>query len=272
MYTVTDTLMKRGGTDLFPSDWDWIDTGRLPSIGGRRSTTSEFGFLLRHYWIPQSILFYEIGTVQRHPNGLPVETSQTIELEMTCCNADSCTWRQKTMTTNDWMNDTIRISPFFNEPRICTYDRSEQAYRVFLPTYPNADMATLIEPRFYAMLQLPVLTPLLPIPLGFQWHVRRECDDGKNDYVNFKLESVIRDKGATILIIRKESKFTFRNYFQYNSLKKHEFRVHRSGVTAYALERAIVLEDRTLDRYIPKYVPSPVVGMETLTVRKLRSA
>lgn len=155
-----------------------------------------FGVLLRHYWIPATELTYE-----QTEDGVTRSFTRT----MGKCDSDVCVWRQ--------------------EGLLHIYNRSEQTYRTReilgfteIPEDEN-------EARNNAFLHVPVLTPLLPIPLGFQWHVASE-----NGYMNFTLDSLHDDTA----IISRNGIFSGRE---------------RNGVTAIAVERSVILEDRYHDRF-----------------------
>ena len=269
-YTVFQTPMSQESVDILPADWD--STGYRSKLQAecQRETTSEYGFLFRHYWFGEPSLTFQIKTIQRHPDRNPLEMSQTIKREMVRCDADTCVWRQRPVSADNRGKDTIQICPTFDDLQIYTYNRSEQTCQACLPKYPKVDTSRLIEPRLYAMLQIPVLMPLLPVLPGFGWHVRRKTSE-PDDYVSFTLEDVIRHEGMTLLFIRKEGTFFLQRYYQYESAREHEFQVCRNGVTVYALEHSLVLEDRTHDKYIPKDANSPLRGIETLCFGKLNS-
>ena len=91
-------------------------------------------------------------------------------------------------------------------------------------------------------LRQPILTPLLPIPPEFFWHV--QTDDG---YMEFRLESKTVVGEMPILFIRRKGVFTLTGYYQNGIYYQSRFQIEREGITAYAQDRFTVLEDRTCD-------------------------
>lgn len=252
----------------FYDDWDRIDPDSLRPVVGRRTMTMEFGYLLRHYWIPASVLRFQETTLQRK-RGSTVHTSAGIvEQEMVRCDADCCIWREKTVTTDGRIDCLFRLAPICTEKRVCTYNRSTQSFQVRVPRTPKTEASRSMDPRVHAMFHQPVLTPLLPVPIGFQWHVERNRD-GQTGHIDFTLESAVEWNGATILFIRKEGEFELDHYFHGDRFFDQRFRVRRKGMTAYALDESVVLEDRVLDEFLPHSADSQLEKLEIMTVRKL---
>ncbi len=207
----------------------------LPLVPFRRMST-DYGYLLRHYWMPSGELRYLLhrsernGAAERHENGFRIKRSMKFD-------ADLFVWREKYVGDNDV--EMIRYAPCTENESLCEYDRSKQHLRMRSPL----DHANTTENRNEAYWALPILPPLLPIPLGFRWHVRHG-----DDTLDFMLESSIFVHDMEVLFIRRHGRFTLPGYFRDNRFIEQNIVVHREGISAYALDRSVVLEDRIRDR------------------------
>ena len=212
--------------------WDAIDPHALLPLVGVRRMSRDFGFLLRHYWLPATELTFERTTIRKNADSEPITAHEQIVRRMARCDADVCIWRE-----------TVDDRAVF-----CCYNRSEQTYRTKAITAYEALPESEKEARIQAFLHQPILTPLLPIPMGFQWHVATE----NGDYLDFTLESETTINDMSTLFIRRTGRFVLEGIGS----------VEREGVVAYALERSTVLEDRTRDVVVEN-------GFEILTATKL---
>jgi hypothetical protein len=133
---------------------------------------------------------------------------------------------------------------------LCSYDCYEQTYASAKPILfapPTADQKT--EARRQALYRLPMLCPPGPVPIGFAWY-------GKvgDDYMNYRLEAEERIGETSVLVIRREGRYTIRLPKE-PSIPGDEAReipvvTERKGITLFAWNRGAVLEDRFLDRVI----------------------
>jgi hypothetical protein len=199
-------------------------TKLLPLIGVRRMS-QQFGFLLRHYWMPATELTFERTTCSGAE-----KKSETIVRRLARCDSDVCCWRE---TQGD--SSVLQI-----------YDRSNQTLRTREITDHEALPESERDARIQAFQHIPILPPLLPIPLGFQWHVA--TDEG--DFMDFTLESETKIGDMPVLFVQRKGRF----FVEGTGI------VEREGITAFALERSVVLEDRVSD---------VVDGVETYIVTKL---
>ena len=234
---------------LSPS-WDTIDPGSLLELVGIRRMTREFGALLRHYWMPAAELIYERKTIPGD-NGEPI--LERITRRPCKCSADVCWWRETTEMDSRSTDGAMRgaregrfVAARYEE-HFCIYDRSTQTFRTRGITDSDPVPVSDAAARIQALVHLPILTPLLPIPVGFQWHVPSE-----NGYMNFTLESETAHGEMSVLFIRRQGRFPLDGFGL----------MEREGITAYALDRSTVLEDRTRDRLVDS-------GREVSTVTKL---
>ena len=85
---------------LSKTSWDVIDPGSLIPLVGFRTMTTEFGYLLRHYWIPDTRLQFQVTTEQSTPGQEPVISRQMIQRTMVRCDADCCVWREKILASD----------------------------------------------------------------------------------------------------------------------------------------------------------------------------
>lgn len=223
-----------------PKDWDKIDPESLLELVGVRRMSREFGFLFRHYWVPGTTLTYHRRSVF-DPGADPGETFEEIIRRPGRCTADMFCWRETT-TRTDYPSEEpdetsgegtadgfARILP----GKVCVYNRSNQTFRTRHVTDEKDLPASEADARIQALLHIPILTPLLPVPLGFRWHV--EAEDG---YMEYELESATTVGDMPVLFVRRRGEFSFGT----------RCKTRWEGVTAYAPDRSTVLEDRACER------------------------
>ncbi len=208
-----------------PNDPCEIDPATLLPLVGVRRMSRQFGYVLRHYWMPATELTFQRTTCR----GSEPPVSETIVRRLARCDSDVCCWRE--------MIDDATV--------LRIYNRSDQTLRTREITGHESRPESERDARIRAFVHVPILTPLLPIPLGFRWHVA--TDEG--DFLDFTLESVTEVGDMPVLFVRRQGRF------QCDGVT-----VERNGITAYALDRSAILEDRTCD---------VVDGVETITVTKL---
>jgi len=74
-------------------------------------------------------------------------------------------------------------------------------------------------------MQQPILTPLLPIPIGFTWHVRNE-----EGYMELTLESVKNIEGMTILFVRRKGMIVFNTLYLSGRSRSCPYRIYREDI------------------------------------------
>lgn len=257
-------MMIQTLTQRPPSHWDHIDPNSLLRLVNYRKMSTEFGYLLRHYWIPASQLTLQTTTCQKIPGKKSLNAVKWTEQRMAKCDADQCVWREKVRRIDHENQYMVHFSRPRVDEHICTYNRSEQTFRShhvkqFTPLPEQEHDA-----RNEAFLQQPLLTPLLPIPLGFTWHVRNE-----EGYLEWTLESVKNVGGMTVLFIRRHGEIFLDTMYLSGHACPSRYCIHRQGVTAYALERSMILEDRTYDRLESFDSSCFADGMETWRTTQL---
>lgn len=226
---------------------------RFPSANGERvqhllplvpvrGTSSEFGYLFRHYWIPATTLYYRETTESTGVDRSPETTRSEYRVRMKKCDSDQCIWRERPVFTDPDDVEAVRLLPLRDDEIICQYDRTKQTVWTkpvlsFVPSQRDAGAA-----RMEALLRQPLMAPLLPIPVGFQWYV--QTDDAR---MEFRLESVLLHNETEIAEIRRSGSFTIDRVYVGDELRHGRFTVRREGVTWVAMERSVVLEDETRD-------------------------
>lgn len=247
--------------------WDRIDPAfLLPLVGVRRMSTA-FGYLLRHYWVPATELRYRITTCQSDSTDRLRRETRTVVRKMVQCDADQCAWIESPSDNGTMREEAIRFSPIRMEETemLCRYDRSRQTFSRQALNDFHSPVPDDSEARGLAFLHQPILTPLLPIPLGFQWFV----GDG-NGHLDFTLESATVVGTMPVLFLRRHGVFSVDRLYRGNEPVDGRFSIKREGITAYALERSVVLEDRTFDRI--SAAGSPIDGLERFTTLKLEQS
>lgn len=232
------------------------DPARLLQLAPWRKMRTGFGYLLRHYWMPATRLTLKRVVKQDDPSGGTSQSERLFTRILLRCDADQCVSRDELLECNEPL---IQFSRPSASQEICYYNRSEQTYRVRAIPGVERWPENECDARNQAFLQQPLLNPLLPIPVGFQWHIRNE-----DAYLDYTLESAVPCGKMTVLTIRREGEFHLNAYYRDGTLREHRFKIHRQGVTVYALERAMILEDRAHDRVSG---PSEIDGLQTWTTQ-----
>lgn len=231
-----------------PIGWDAIDPNLLLPLLGVRRMSREFGWVMRPYWMPWTELTYRRSihrTVAATGSDPAASCYETIVQRPARCDADTFWWRETVLNRGGATDGFARFLSTPSEEHFCIYDRSEQTFRTRAITGRTMEPEDMQAARIQAFLRQPILMPLLPIPVGFRWHVAAD-----NGYMEFVLESQTVENDMPVLFVRRHGKFEAEGIGA----------VERTGMTAYASERSIVLEDRTHDR---------VSGTETWTVTNL---
>ncbi len=253
--------------DAPPDDrpaWDAVHLDTLVRLVGVNEMTSKFGYLLRHYWFPATRLEYMTTRRQQTPRMRDIETSRRWTQEMLRCDTDSCTWRERVIESRGNFHGLLQFSPPKKREEICVYDRARQTFRRHTTTNFEWQPENDADARDQAILSLPLLTPLLPLPLGFTWHVRNELN-----HLEFTLEALERVDNMPVLLIRRRGEVRLDQFFRSGNAYPHRFRLYREGVTLYALDRGVILQDRTYDVVRSENSLSDYDGMETWTTRTL---
>lgn len=249
------------------TDEPW-DAYRLESLLPLKETyreNTEFGFLLRHYWMPATMLQFRQSSRTTLPNGTVEHSDLEIERKMARCRSNECLWRETIRPVAGTNGDRPILSEM-----LCSYDCYEQTFHsakpiLFGPLAPDQKL----EARRQALYRLPMLCPPGPTPLGSCWY-----GSAGDDYMNYRLDAVERIGDTSVLVIRREGRFTIWRPAEPDmpegETKPVPMVIARQGVTIYATHRCAVLEDRTMDRVIAASEPlESLVGTTTQTVVRL---
>lgn len=231
--------------------WDCYHLQSLLALKETYRENASFGFLLRHYWIPATVLRFRQSSRVTGPNGNVKRQELQIDRRMARCRSNECTWRESTTPL-----PTAKRNRAFSAGRVtitdtlCSYDCYDQTYVSAKPVLfelPTEEQKE--EARRQALYSLPLLVPPGPVPIGYAWH-------GKvgDDYMNYRLETEQRVGETSVLIIRREGRFT--RWLSKEARHPSNGRVttpivtERQGVTVFAQHRGVVLEDRYLDQIV----------------------
>ena len=189
-----------------------------------------------------------------------------IERKMARCRSNECLWREKVRSLGAANEDGER--PVLSE-LLCSYDCYEQTYLAARPVLfapPTSEQR--IEARRHALYCLPILCPPGPVPLGFSWHAKVG-----SDYMNYRLEAEDRIGETSVLVIRREGRYTMwlpnEETDPGNGQDRARVVVERKGIALFARNRATVLEDRFEDRTVEEERSSVFAGATGQVVSRL---
>lgn len=232
---------------LSDTAWDNYDLHSLLALREIGPTEREFGFLLRHYWIPATELDYRQAWRLTLPDGAVHHGGCDIHRAMARCRSNECLWRE----TIRWpVSAEHNAADSVLSELLCSYDCYDQTYASARPIAfapPAAEQK--VEARRQALYRLPMLVPPGPVPLGFAWYARVG-----DDYMNFRLETEEQIGTTPVLVIRREGRYTVRLARETAGTNGgHEpmsIVTERKGVTITATNRCAILEDRVWERVV----------------------
>jgi hypothetical protein len=257
--------------------WDCYHLESLLALKETYRENAEFGFLLRHYWIPATVLTFRQSSRVTAPDGKVERQELQIERRIVRCRSNECTWREKVTPVA-----TANGSPAESEPAdstseiLCSYDCYEQTFHsaeAILFELPTGDQ--MLDARRQSLYRLPTLCPPGPVPIGFSWYAHVG-----DDYMNYRLETEERIAETSVLVVRREGRFStgladelIATRQNTDSTKMLPVVKQRQGVTLFAWNRGVVLEDRFLDRVIEAAggLASTVGTTNQVVVRLIRS-
>jgi hypothetical protein len=221
--------------------------------------TTKFGFLLRHYWIPETVLTFRKSLQTTFENGRLELQDFEIERKLARCRSNECLWREKIYLAKA-SNENAKRSVI--REMLCSYDCYEQTFIaaqpiLFMPLNPRQRE----EARRQALSCLPFVCPPGPVPLGFSWYAQVG-----NDYMNYYLEDEQSIGDTSVLVIRRKGCYKklipkandgqgvfFSPFPETSDIVSNEGMtcvIEREGITLFAWNRSIVLEDRIFDRVV----------------------
>ncbi len=263
--------------------WDCYHLESVLPLKETYRENTEFGFLLRHYWIPATILTFRQSSRTTFADGRVEQCELEIERKMARCRSNECLWREKIRPVVGANGDRPILSEM-----LCSYDCYGQTYvsaKPILFAPPTSDRKT--EARRQALYRLPILCPPGPVPVGFSWY-------GKvgDDYMNFHLDTEEHLGETSVLVIRREGRYTVWipeervecsphtpcadsgvQSGPEHKAKTNPVLMQRQGVTLFAWNRGAVLEDRFLDQVVEvaDHLASTVGAMTQVVTRLVRS-
>jgi hypothetical protein len=248
----SSTAQGGGAKSLITDEpWDRYDLESLLPLKEMIRETTEFGFLLRHYWIPATVLTFRQSSRTTLPDGTVQQCELQIERTMARCRSNECTWREKIRQVTPRKGDAQPFDLLISE-KLCSYDCYDQTYVSAKPivfALPTADEK--LEARRQALYRLPMLVPPGPVPIGFTWYAKVG-----DDYMNFRLEAEhkIGENETSVLVIRREGRYTMwlpeETADSGSGKERMPVVTKRQGITLFACNRGAVLEDRFLDQIV----------------------
>ncbi len=222
--------------------WGDYDLESLLPLKETYRENTEFGFLLRHYWIPATELRFRQSSLVTAADGNVERQELRIDRQMARCRSNECTWREKIrpVTETNGNGADAEAAAVMSE-MLCSYDCYEQTYVSAPPILfelPASDPKK--EARRQALYRLPMLVPPGPVPVGFSWY-------GKvgDDYMNYRLEAEQHVGETSVLVIRREGRYTTwlpeEATNSGNGQETTPVVIERQGVTLFAWNRGTVL-------------------------------
>lgn len=223
--------------------WDAIRLEQLLPLKDAYPGEVSGDFLLRHYWIPATSLTFRQSCQLRFPDGRSDRSECVIEREMVRCRSNECLWRERVFA-NRSHTATNHNAAMTASDLLCLYDRCQQTFRSGKAISP-APLAPTdnTEAGRFALSRLPILLPPGPMPLGSSWENR-----AGGDYMQYQIDTEGRVGNTSVLLIRRSGVLTIQLAAQGVLEDSALASVERQGVTVFAWNRGLVLEDRFLDR------------------------
>lgn len=172
-----------------------------------------------------------------------METESRTCRQLARCRADFLIWRdRKTSDTYDDADSDVARTQY--QDCLIKYNRTEQSLRVRRSLSRDPFLSQDLEAaRIGAFLHLPFLHPIGPIPMGAVW----QRNVGEEASMRFQLVEESRVGEARVVLIKKDGEFSGRAMAQ--SAVHAAARIKRRGLTVFAIDRSVVLEDRVSDCY-----------------------
>ncbi|MGC8641610.1 MAG: hypothetical protein ACP5XB_17220 [Isosphaeraceae bacterium] len=159
------------------------------------------------------------------------------------------------------------VSPFGGNDSLIYYHRGRQTLRkraIFSRDPPTPE--GLDDPRRAALLGMPFLHPFEPLKIGDHWSAKVG-----DDVMDYHLVSEDRVGNTAVVIIRREGRVALRvPKVDGNAHDIIDVMIERKGVTVFAYNRSVILEDRMIERAIgASRDPEKFLDGETRSVSRL---
>jgi hypothetical protein len=209
--TLSGSVSRSSHKSLITGEsWDCFHLESLLPLKETYRENTEFGFLLRHYWLPATVLSFRQSALVTFPDGTAKQEELEIQRRMARCRSDHCLWRDKIIPlaipdkNGNGNGSEASLTAIEN---LCYYNCYEQTYRQvavksYIANEPFVPVDTF-EARRSAIYKLPLLCPPGPNPIGFTWYAKVG-----DDYMNYRLDVEDRIGDTSVLIIRREGRFT----------------------------------------------------------------
>ncbi|TVS20157.1 MAG: hypothetical protein EA424_05370 [Planctomycetaceae bacterium] len=256
------------GSLITEQAWDDYDLEALLPLKEVDRERTDFGFLMRHYWMPVTDLRFRHSFRLLPPDGPVKRLESQIDRRMARCRANECTWRE-TFTPLNSMRIAEQEDAAVCET-LCSCDCYDQTYVSAKPglfALPSEEQKN--DARRRALYCLPFLHPPGPVPVGSSWHGKVDPD-----YMNFCLEAEEQIGETSVLIIRREGHCVLSvpvgEAGTPEGQKVARVVIKRTGVTVFAWARSVVLEDRFFDRVVEaEDAVKPKVGTASQVIFRL---
>lgn len=266
-----DPLESLGPSLRNSGGWDEIDFAKLLQLKETRFVNVDTGYRLRHYWIPATDLTFRQTIVTTPQAGSKLRIEQILNRKLCRCRADVIVWRDRwrgfAQAGESYMPVVGAGSESNTHDAIFYYNRSERTLRVRKPLDQGAPVPQdPDEARLNAITSLPFICPVAPVFVHDSWTC--EAAGGSMTYRVVGQRKI----GETNAVVIERN-----GLFRHNTMRLVggetccvPLRMRRTGVTVFAFNRAVVLEDRLFDTCVESPdVMASAVGMTTCSIMRL---
>jgi hypothetical protein len=249
--------------------WDEVDRDSLLRLKETTPINPEVGYRLRHYWIPATELTYHASSELLARDQPPMRIETETRRSMAKCQADHIIWRERSNSVfYVGISMLPMVSPFVEPGDVLFYyHRGKQTLRERqVPRRDKPAPEDAVEARRKALGTLPFIHPFQPLQIGDSWTV-----SAGEDSMTYRFDAVDRVGDTGVAFISREGRYTLRSPLMTPAGPETvDVTVERQGLTVFAYNRSVVLEDRVRDRFIgASRDPDSYVGTETRTVMRL---
>jgi len=263
------TVGSLGPAVLGNEDWDAVDLTKLLQLKETRFINPQIGYPLRHYWLPATDLTIRESNVVRYPNKDRLRT-EGVTFRVFCkCRADQVVWSDRRRSFYVGKDASLPFDDGVGAGKetLHVYNRSQRTLRTRErvsrnPLTPkDADDA-----RYQALTTMPLVYPIGPMQLGDSW--TRSANDASMTY---RIASQAMVGSTAVVIIERQGYFISRGTCLLNdSVVELAYRAERKGITVFAYNRSVVLEDRSYDVIVEaNALQDQLIGTSTKAVARL---
>jgi hypothetical protein len=226
--------------------WDKINIQNLLQLKQIDEQHSDGRYTLRPYWLPATTLYYRcsgavLGVI-RGAEDVPMSTESQLKRSLVKCQSFRYMWRDDLSVMfhirDTWMPGGKTTGT------ICCYNHARQTLQsMALGSQANLSPTDTTEAKRLALTELPFIYPWGTVRVGDSWQANADKDC--MTYTLLKEETVA---DMVVLVIKREGCITF----GFKAPKQSDGDANRltvKGVTAFAPNRAVVLEDRLATRH-----------------------